>query len=32
MAVGGSFDEEFARHVVDDLVLSALTNYRKGET
>ena len=28
----GSFDEEFARHVVDDLVLPALINYRKGET
>ena len=32
MAVGGSFDEKFARHVVDDLVLPALINYRKGET
>jgi AcrR family transcriptional regulator len=30
MAVGGSFDEEFARHVVDDLVLPALTHYREG--
>ena len=32
MAVGGSFDEEFARHVVDDLVWPALIHYRKGET
>jgi AcrR family transcriptional regulator len=32
MAVGGSFDEKFARHVVDDLVLPTLINYRKGET
>jgi AcrR family transcriptional regulator len=31
MAVGGSFDEEFARHVVDDLVLPALTHYREGK-
>jgi AcrR family transcriptional regulator len=30
MAVGGSFDEEFARHVVNDLVLPALTHYREG--
>jgi hypothetical protein len=29
MAVGGSFDQEFARHVVDDLVLPALTHYRR---
>src|SRR6266566_2649281 len=32
ISVGGSFDEEFARHVVDDLVLPALTHYREGET
>ena len=32
MAVGGSFDERFARHVVDDLVLPALIHYREGET
>ena len=32
MAVGGSFDEQFARHVVDDLVLPALIHYREGET
>jgi hypothetical protein len=32
MAVGGSFDEEFARHVVDDLVLPALIHYREGKT
>ena len=31
MAVGGSFDEEFARHVVDDLVLPVLTRNRQGE-
>jgi AcrR family transcriptional regulator len=31
MAVGGSFDEGFARHVVDDLVLPALTHYREGK-
>ena len=31
MAVGGSFDEEFARHVVDDLVLPALTHFREGK-
>jgi hypothetical protein len=31
MAVGGSFDEDFARHVVDDLVLPALTHYREGK-
>jgi AcrR family transcriptional regulator len=31
MAVGGSFDEEFARHVVDDLVLPVLTHYREGK-
>jgi AcrR family transcriptional regulator len=30
MAVGGSFDEEFARHVVDDLVLPALIHYQQG--
>ncbi len=30
MAIGGSFDEEFARHVVDDLVLPALTHYKEG--
>ena len=27
-----SFDEEFARHVVDDLVLPALIHYREGDT
>src|SRR5262249_1417247 len=32
MAVGGSFDEPFARHVVDDLVLPALIHYREGKT
>jgi hypothetical protein len=31
LAVGGSFDEQFARHVVDDLVLPALTHYREGK-
>jgi AcrR family transcriptional regulator len=31
MAVGGSFDEEFSRHVVDDLVLPVLTHYRGGK-
>jgi len=31
MAVGGSFDDEFARHVVDDLVLPALPHYREGK-
>jgi Tetracyclin repressor-like, C-terminal domain len=31
MAVGGSFDEQFTRHVVDDLVLPALTHYREGK-
>jgi AcrR family transcriptional regulator len=31
MAIGGSFDEEFGRHVVDDLVLPALIHYRKRE-
>jgi AcrR family transcriptional regulator len=31
MALGGAFDEEFARHVVDDLVLPALTHYRGGK-
>lgn len=31
MAVGGSFDEAFATHVVDDLVLPALTHYREGK-
>ena len=31
MAVGGSFDDNFARHVVDDLVLPALTHYREGK-
>ena len=31
MAVGGSFDEQFARHVVDDLVLPALIHYREGK-
>jgi len=31
MAVGGSFDEQFARHVVDDLVLPVLTRNRQGE-
>jgi len=31
MAAGGSFDERFARHVVDDLVLPALTHYREGK-
>jgi AcrR family transcriptional regulator len=30
MAVGGSFDDNFARHVVDDLVLPALIHYREG--
>ena len=32
MAVGGSFDDKFARHVVDDLVLPALIHYREGDT
>jgi AcrR family transcriptional regulator len=31
IAVGGSFDDEFARHVVDDLVLPVLTHYREGK-
>jgi hypothetical protein len=31
MALGGSFSEEFSRHVVDDLVLPALTHYGNGE-
>jgi AcrR family transcriptional regulator len=31
MAIGGSLDEEFSRHVVDDLVIPVLTSYRKGE-
>jgi hypothetical protein len=31
MAVSGSFDEQFARHVVDDLVLPALIHYREGK-
>jgi hypothetical protein len=31
MAVGGSFDEQLARHVVDDLVLPALIHYREGK-
>jgi AcrR family transcriptional regulator len=31
MAISGSFDEEFSRHVVDDLVLPVLTHYRQGE-
>ena len=31
MTVGGSFDEQFARHVVDDLLLPALTHYREGK-
>jgi hypothetical protein len=31
MAVGGSFDDEFARHVVDDLVLPAPIYYREGK-
>jgi AcrR family transcriptional regulator len=29
MAMGGSPDEEFARHVVDDLVIPVLTQYRE---
>jgi AcrR family transcriptional regulator len=32
MAIGGSFSEEFSRHVVDDLVRPALTHYGSGET
>jgi AcrR family transcriptional regulator len=32
MALGGSFSEEFSRHVVDDLVRPALTHYGDGET
>jgi AcrR family transcriptional regulator len=31
LAVGGAFDDEFARHVVDDLVRPALTHYREGK-
>ncbi|HEY2287657.1 MAG TPA: TetR/AcrR family transcriptional regulator [Streptosporangiaceae bacterium] len=31
MALGSSFSEEFSRHVVDDLVLPALTHYGNGE-
>jgi AcrR family transcriptional regulator len=31
MALGGSFSEEFSRHVVDDLVRPALTHYRNGD-
>jgi AcrR family transcriptional regulator len=31
MAISGSFDEEFSRHVVDDLVLPVLTHYKQGE-
>jgi AcrR family transcriptional regulator len=31
MATGGSPDEEFARHVVDDLVIPVLTHYREGK-
>jgi AcrR family transcriptional regulator len=31
MALGGSLDEEFARHVVDDLVIPVLTSYRRGD-
>jgi AcrR family transcriptional regulator len=31
MALGGSFSEEFSRHVVDDLVRPALTHYGNGE-
>jgi AcrR family transcriptional regulator len=31
MALGGSFSEEFSRHVVDDLVRPALTHYGSGE-
>jgi AcrR family transcriptional regulator len=30
IAIGGSFDEEFSRHVVDDLVLPVLT-HKQGE-
>jgi AcrR family transcriptional regulator len=32
MAISSSFDEEFSRHVVDDLVLPVLTHYQQGET
>jgi len=31
MAIGGSFGEEFSRHVVDHLVLPVLTHYEPGE-
>lgn len=31
MALGGSFSEEFSRHVVDDLVRPALIHYGNGE-
>jgi len=31
MALGGTFDQEFARHLVDDLVLPVLTHYREGK-
>jgi AcrR family transcriptional regulator len=31
MALGGSFSEEFSRHVVDDLVLPVLTHSKQGE-
>jgi hypothetical protein len=31
MALGGSFSEEFSRHVVDDLVRPALTHHGTGE-
>jgi AcrR family transcriptional regulator len=32
MAIGGSLDDEFARHVVDDLVMPVLTSYQKGRS
>ena len=31
MALGAPFDEQFSRHVVDDLVLPVLTRNRRGE-
>jgi len=31
MALGAPFDEQFSRHVVDDLVLPVLTRNRQGE-
>jgi hypothetical protein len=31
MALGAPFDEQFSRHVVDDLALPVLTRNRQGE-